>query len=167
MIAAKGLVMKQFVLNEDNLRKGWSGASEFWFSRPDMQVHSMAELADLDHPEDTGTSAYLLSLGYIPYFYVTDGEVMRAFVQSIGNAKIKAVFDQTPDDAVVETFGNILMPIRNFPRSLTHFRPSMCAKRLRIGAMKTALTTPLIQRINKTAKRPTVPNCRAFLNVKF
>ena len=42
MIAAKGLVMKQFVLNEDNLRKGWSGASEFWFSRPDMQVHSMA-----------------------------------------------------------------------------------------------------------------------------
>ena len=99
MIAAKGLVMKQFVLNEDNLRKGWSGASEFWFSRSDMQVHSMAELADLDHPEDTGTSAYLLSLGYIPYFYVTDGEVMRAFVQSIGNAKIKAVFDQTPDDA--------------------------------------------------------------------
>ena len=87
MIAAKGLVMKQFVLNEDNLRKGWSGASEFWFSRPDMQVHSMAELADLDHPEDTGTSAYLLSLGYIPYFYVTDGEVMRAFVQSIGNAR--------------------------------------------------------------------------------
>ena len=58
--------MKQFVLNEDNLRKGWSGASEFWFSRQDMQVHSMAELADLDHPEDTGTSAYLLSLGYIP-----------------------------------------------------------------------------------------------------
>ena len=55
--------MKQFVLNEDNLRKGWSGASEFWFSRQDMQVHSMAELADLDHPEDTGTSAYLLSLG--------------------------------------------------------------------------------------------------------
>lgn len=45
--------MKQFVLNEDNLRKGWSGASEFWFSRQDMQVHSMAELADLDHPEDT------------------------------------------------------------------------------------------------------------------
>ena len=43
MIAAKGLVMKQFVLNEDNLRKGWSGASEIWFSRPDMQVHSMAE----------------------------------------------------------------------------------------------------------------------------
>ena len=67
-------------------------------------MHSMAELADLDHPEDTGTSAYLLSLGYIPYFYVTDGEVMRAFVHSIGNAKIKAVFDQTPDDAVVETF---------------------------------------------------------------
>ena len=167
MIAAKGLVMKQFVLNEDNLRKGWSGASEFWFSRPDMQVHSMAELADLDHPEDTGTSAYLLSLGYIPYFYVTDGEVMRAFVQSIGNAKIKAVFDQTPDDAVVETFWKYFNAIRNFPRSLTHFRPSMCAKRLRIGAMKTALTTPLIQRINKTAKRPTVPNCRAFLNVKF
>ena len=102
MIVAKGLVMKQFVLNEDNLRKGWGGASEFWFSRPDMQVHSMAELADLDHPEDTGTSAYLLSLGYIPYFYVTDGEVMRAFVQSIGNAKIKAVFDQTPDDAYKE-----------------------------------------------------------------
>ena len=96
--------MKQFVLNEDNLRKGWSGASEFWFSRQDMQVHSMAELADLDHPEDTGTSAYLLSLGYIPYFYVTDGEVMRAFVHSIGNAKIKAVFDQTPDDAVVDAF---------------------------------------------------------------
>ena len=138
MIVAKGLVMKQFVLNEDNLRKGWGGASEFWFSRPDMQVHSMAELADLDHPEDTGTSAYLLSLGYIPYFYVTDGEVMRAFVQSIGNAKIKAVFDQTPDDAVVE-----------------------------IGAMKTALTTPLIQIINKTAKRPTVPNCRALFNIKF
>ena len=31
--------------------------------------------------------------------------------------------------------------------------------------MKTALTTPLIQRINKTAKRPTVPNCQAFLNI--
>ena len=158
MIAAKGLVMKQFVLNEDNLRKGWSGASEFWFSRQDMQVHSMAELADLDHPEDTGTSAYLLSLGYIPYFYVTDGEVMRAFVQSLIKRRMMPW---------LRLFGNILTPIRNFPRSLTHFRPSMCAKRLRIGAMKTALTTPLIQRTNKTAKRPTVPNCRAFLNVIF
>lgn len=159
--------MKQFVLNEDNLRKGWSGASEFWFSRQDMQVHSMAELADLDHPEDTGTSAYLLSLGYIPYFYVTDGEVMRAFVHSIGNAKIKAVFDQTPDDAVVETFWKYFNAYKEFSEKFDAFQTEYVRKRLRIGAMKTALTTPWIQRINKTAKRPTVPNCRAFLMLNF
>lgn len=132
-----------------------------------MQVHSMAELADLDHPEDTGTSAYLLSLGYIPYFYVTDGEVMRAFVHSIGNAKIKAVFDQTPDDAVVETFWKYFNAYKEFSEKFDAFQTEYVRKRLRIGAMKMALTTPLVQRINKTAKRPTVPNCRAFLNVKF
>ena len=129
MNAAKGLVMKQFVLNEDNLRKGWSGASEFWFSRPDMQVHSMAELADLDHPEDTGTSAYLLSLVYIPYFYVTDGEVMRAFVQSIGNAKIKAVFDQTPDDAVVETFWKYFNAYKEFSEKFDAFQTEYVRKK--------------------------------------
>ena len=41
------------------------------------------------------------------YFYVTDGEVMRAFVHSIGNAKIKAVFDQTPDDAVAVSYTHL------------------------------------------------------------
>ena len=101
--------MKQFVLNEDNLRKGWSGASEFWFSRQDMQVHSMAELADLDHPEDTGTSAYLL--------------------QSIGNAKIKAVFDQTPDDAVVETFWKYFNAYKEFSEKFDAFQTEYVRKK--------------------------------------
>lgn len=121
--------MKQFVLNEENLRKGWSGASEYWYSRKDRCVRSMADLADLDQPEDTGTSAYLLSLGYIPYFYVTDVEVMRAFVQSIGNEKIKAVFDQTEDDALVETFWKYFNAYKEFSEKFDEFQTEYVRKK--------------------------------------
>ena len=80
-------------LDEENLRKAWGGSSEYWFSTKDYSVRDVVEIIDYNSVEETSKASYLISLGYIPYFAVSDEEVMYSFIQTITNEKLKAVVE--------------------------------------------------------------------------
>lgn len=119
----------QLVLNEENLRKGWGSASEYWFSRKDYVIRSASELENYERPEDISQSAYFLSLGFIPYFNVSDVEVMRAFVQSNGNPKIIAAFDKVADADYVETFWKYFNAYKEFSDKFDSFETEYVRKK--------------------------------------
>lgn len=96
--------MLTFELDEENLRKAWGGSSEYWFSTKDYSVRDVVDIIDYNSVEETSKASYLISLGYIPYFAVSDEEVMYAFIQTITNEKLKAVFDKTGADDYKEVF---------------------------------------------------------------
>lgn len=96
--------MKMFELNSDNLRKGWGGADQYWFSLGDYCVRDAATLSTMDRPDQISQSAYYVSLGYIPYFCVSNEEVMRAYVSSLTNAKLKKALSSIDDNDYVESF---------------------------------------------------------------
>lgn len=96
--------MLTFELDEENLRKAWGGSSEYWFSTKDYSVRDVVEIIDYNSVEETLKASYLISLGYIPYFAVSDEEVMYSFIQTITNEKLKAVFDKTGADEYKEMF---------------------------------------------------------------
>lgn len=96
--------MKPFVLNKDSLRKGWGGADQYWFSLNDYKIRDASTLAQMDRPEQISQSAYFVSLGYIPYFVVTNEEIMRAYVSTLTNKKLKSVLSKLDEDDYVESF---------------------------------------------------------------
>ena len=96
--------MKPFVLNDDALRKGWGGIGQYWFSLKDYTIKDVAELAHLERPEHISQSAYFVSIGYIPYFVVSDEEVMHSYVDTLTNQKLKAALSKIDEDDYVESF---------------------------------------------------------------
>lgn len=96
--------MKIFELNKDALRKAWSSAGQYWFSLKDYKIKNVTTLAQLDLPDNVVDSSYYVSLGYIPYVSVTNVEVMRAYVQTISNKKLKDVLSKISDEEYVESF---------------------------------------------------------------
>lgn len=85
------------VLNEKTLSHAWSSSTEAWFSRTDYQIHSSYDLACND-------DACLVNTGFIPFLSITNEEVIRAFINSIGNKKISATFANLSESDYVETF---------------------------------------------------------------
>lgn len=96
--------MKVFEINKDSLRKGWGGTDQYWFSLKDYKIRDASTLAQMDRPEQISQSAYFVSLGYIPYFVVTNEEIMRAYVNTLKNEKLKAALSKIDDDDYVESF---------------------------------------------------------------
>ena len=96
--------MKPFVLNDDALRKGWGGIGQYWFSLKDYTIKDVAELAHLERPEHISQSAYFVSIGYIPYFVVSDEEVMHSYVDTLTNQKLQAALSKIDEDDYVESF---------------------------------------------------------------
>ena len=96
--------MNTLELDEGNLRKGWGGAGEYWFSLRTFNVKSDAELLSLDCPENMSHSEYLVSLGYIPYFSVTNEEVIRAFAPTIEREKLRKKISDYSGGDYVENF---------------------------------------------------------------
>lgn len=96
--------MKVFTINEESLRKCWDGADQYWFSLNQYTICDISALADLDKPEQISQSAYFVSLGYIPYFTVTNEEVIRAYVQTLSNKKLKAALSKIDENDYVESF---------------------------------------------------------------
>lgn len=96
--------MKPFELNDDALRKGWGGIGQYWFSLKDYTIKDVAELAHLEKPEHISQSAYFVSIGYIPYFVVSDEEVMHSYVDTLTNQKLKAALSKIDEDDYVESF---------------------------------------------------------------
>ncbi len=85
------------ILNEETLRSAWSSSTEFWFSRLDYHVHSSYDLACSD-------DANLIKTGFIPFFSVTNEEVIRAYINFLGNKKLSAKFSKLSSKDYVETF---------------------------------------------------------------
>jgi hypothetical protein len=96
--------MMAFELNQETLRKGWGGVDQYWFSLKNYKICDASSLAQIDVPELFSHSAYFLSLGYIPYFVISNEEVIRAYIDSIKNEKLKAAFNKVDKQNFVETF---------------------------------------------------------------
>lgn len=96
--------MKVFTINEETLRKCWGGADQYWFSLSQYKIIDVSTLAEMDRPEQISQSAYFVSLGYIPYFVVTNREVIQAYVQTLTNEKLKTALSKIDEDDYVESF---------------------------------------------------------------
>lgn len=96
--------MKVFKLDESSLRKGWSSSNQYWFSLKDYKLIDSSSLADLDNSENISQSGYFVSLGYIPYFAVSNEELIRTYMQTIKNEKLKQAVSKLGDENYVENF---------------------------------------------------------------
>ncbi len=96
--------MQIFELNEQNLKQAWGASCERWFSLKDYTISDVIDLIDYDAGEEESTDEYLINKGYIPYFAVSNEEVMYSFIQTLQNKKLKAVFDKVSADDYTETF---------------------------------------------------------------
>lgn len=96
--------MKVFTINEETLRKCWGGTDQYWFSLSQYKIIDVSTLAEMDRPEQISQSAYFVSLGYIPYFVVTNREVIQAYVQTLTNEKLKTALSNIDEDDYVESF---------------------------------------------------------------
>lgn len=96
--------MKTFELTLENLRKGWSSTPQYWFSLNDYRIKNIVDFVDFDQPDTMNKSSYLVSLGYIPYFAVTNEEVIRSFVKSIEDKKLKKALANIDERDYVESF---------------------------------------------------------------
>ncbi|MGN0521623.1 MAG: hypothetical protein ACI4IQ_03180 [Eubacterium sp.] len=85
------------IINEETLSRVWSSSTEFWFSRVDYQIHSSYDLA-------SGDDACLVKTGFIPFLSVSNEEVIRAYINSLGKKKVSEVFANLPQEEYVETF---------------------------------------------------------------
>ncbi len=84
------------VINEKSMRCVWGSTGEYWFSRTDGTVHSSDDLSDND--------ADLISNGFIPYLTISNEEIIRAYVKTLENKKLSAVFSRLGSDEYVDTF---------------------------------------------------------------
>lgn len=95
--------MKVFEINKDALSKCWESHHK-WFSKIDYTIKGSKELSQIEKPEDIPQSTYLISIGFIPYVSVCDVEVMRAYCETIENAKLKGVLSKIDENQFEEDF---------------------------------------------------------------
>ncbi len=93
----------QLSLDENNLRKGWSNKFDYWFNPKDYTVSNVSELPT-NNGDDMSHSAYLISVGYIPYFTINEEEVVKHFIEQMDNKKLKNVFAGLKGEKLKDTF---------------------------------------------------------------
>lgn len=96
--------MKTFELSKENLRKAWNSGDRQWFSKRDYVIKEISDLVQMDIPAGMSQSAYFVSIGYIPYFVVSNEEVMHAYVSTLTNKKLKSALSKIDEDDYVESF---------------------------------------------------------------
>lgn len=96
--------MNTFELDKDALRKAWGGEDQYWFSLNSYKVKEAHDISQDARGEQISQSAYFVSIGYIPYFTVSNEEVMRAFVESLTNNKLKLALSKIDSENYVESF---------------------------------------------------------------
>lgn len=96
--------MGTFNITLEDLRKGWSSTPQYWFSTKDYKIKNIVDFAELDQIEDISQSSYLVTLGYIPYFMVTNEEVIRSFVDSLENKKLKSAMAKIDSENYIDSF---------------------------------------------------------------
>ena len=72
-----------FEITKEALRKGWSNKFDYWFSQSDYMLRSVDTLGDFENETDLSTSTYLVSKGYIPYFTISEEEVIKKFIAQL------------------------------------------------------------------------------------
>lgn len=96
--------MKIFELNKETLQKGWGGENQYWFSLQTYRIKEESSLVDIEQPDSVSQSEFFLSLGYIPYFFVSNEEVLRAYSNSIENKKLKAALQNIDSKNFADSF---------------------------------------------------------------
>lgn len=96
--------MDIFEITDDSVNKAWAGSDGYCFSMKDYTLKNVSELWDNDIPDNVSKSQIMVTLGYVPYVTVTDVEIMRAFIDTINNKKLKGNFEKVEDNDYVETF---------------------------------------------------------------
>lgn len=93
-----------FILDKENLQKGWGAEGQYYFSVRSFVVRDITHTADIERPEDMTESEFLQSIGYIPYFRVKRIELAKAYIEAVGSNKLKDKLAQVSDEDYVETF---------------------------------------------------------------
>ena len=91
--------MKELVLDEETLKKGWGAVGEYWFS-----VNSITDFVDVERGGDMSENEFMLSIGYIPFFKVKRAELARAYINVVGSEKLKDKFRNLDDAECIERF---------------------------------------------------------------
>ncbi|MBO5495122.1 MAG: hypothetical protein J5964_05330 [Eubacterium sp.] len=87
----------QLKLTPQTLRYAWGSTTEYWFSRTDYRIYQINDLPTDDDSE-------LVKLGFVPFITICNEEVIRAYIKSLNNPKVSAVFDKLSTYDCVETF---------------------------------------------------------------
>ena len=96
--------MKQFAVDEDALQKGWGAEGQYWFSLNDYRIKEHSGFAHYDRPHEMTEEAFMLTLGYIPYFRVRRLALAKAYVEEMSNKKLKDALSKIDDDNYIEAF---------------------------------------------------------------
>lgn len=93
-----------FEIDKEALRKGWSNKFTYWFDPATYLLQGVDTLGGFAAGETGTAAAQLIAKGYIPYFTITEEEVVRSFIAQLGNKKLAAIFANTPQGELRETF---------------------------------------------------------------
>lgn len=96
--------MDSYILDKNALAKGWGATEQYWFSLNSYRIVDYKDLSSLDIPQGMGQSSYFVSLGYIPYFYASNEEVIRSFIVTVEEKKLKDALDKINDANFVDSF---------------------------------------------------------------
>lgn len=96
--------MDSYILDKDALRKGWGATEQYWFSMHSYRIVDYKDLAELEIPEGVSQSSYYVSLGYIPYFHASNEEVIRSFIKTISDKKLREALSKIDESNYVESF---------------------------------------------------------------
>ena len=96
--------MKTFAINETTLQKGWGAEGQYWFSLNDYSIKEHSAFALYDRPNEMTEEAFMLTLGYIPYYRVKRMALAKSYVQQMSNRKLQDAFARISDDDYIESF---------------------------------------------------------------
>lgn len=96
--------MKTFVIDEETLQKGWGADGQYWFSLNDYSVKEHSAFAHYDRPHEMTEEAFMLTLGYIPYFRVKRLTLAQSYVAQMANKKLQEALSKIEDEAYIEAF---------------------------------------------------------------
>ncbi|MCR5207121.1 MAG: hypothetical protein K6C14_01430 [Eubacterium sp.] len=118
-----------FLLDKENLQKGWGAEGQYWFSYRSFVVRDITHFADIDRPENMSESEFLLSLGYIPYFRVSRIELAKAYINAVGSRKLKEKLAAVPDEDYIETFWKYFNAYKHLSEGFEEFQNNYLIKK--------------------------------------
>ncbi len=119
----------QLLLDEKTLRKGWSSAFEYWFSHRDYTVKAYSDMPSFDKPDGISQTAFFMQQGYIPFFTLSNEEVIRKYIESTNKSKLIATFSSLSGPELVETFWKYFNAYKDISKEFPEFEKSYLLKK--------------------------------------